>query len=154
MYILVVGLTMLVLPVASILVEHGFQPTTSVIVLVGRWFVFWGIGVRLALAGFRQFFQPEFTARKIFHMRDDEALPIVRELGVTNIAAGVVGLISVGVPSFVLPAAISAGIFYGVAGVRHVAERERSRNENVAMISDLFIAIVLVVYICAAVLKV
>ena len=36
--------------------------------LVGRWFVFWAVGVRLSLAGLRQFLQPAFTARQIiFH---------------------------------------------------------------------------------------
>lgn len=43
---------------------------------------------------------------------------------------------------FVLPVAISAGIFYAVAGVRHAMEKGRSFNENTAMVSDLFIAVV------------
>ena len=147
MYIAIVLLTMLVLPVRSILVEHGLHPQAALLGLVGRWFVFWGVGVRLGLAGLRQVFQPAFTAREIFHMQGDEALPLVRELGVANLASGVVGLASVAAPGFVLPAAISAGIFYGVAGVRHLAERARSLNESVAMVSDLFIAVVLAAFV-------
>src|SRR5580658_8910373 len=103
MYLAIVILTMFLLPVASVLVEHGLTPDESVVFLVGRWFVFWGVGVRLTLAGLRQFFQPTFTAREIFHLEGDEALLLVRELGVANTATGVVGLLSLAVASFILP---------------------------------------------------
>ncbi len=46
-----------------------------------------------------------------------------------------------------LPAAIWAGLFYAAAGLVHVAERDRSRNESLAMVSDLFIALVLAVFV-------
>ena len=82
-------------------------------------------------------------------MTSDEALPVVRELGVANVAMAVVGLLSLAVPSFTLPIAVSAGIFYGAAGVRHAAERSRSFNENVAMLSDLFLFAVLAAFVLA-----
>jgi hypothetical protein len=44
---------------------------------------------------------------------------------------------------FVLPASISAALFFGVAGVTHLAGRDRSLNENIAMVSDIFITVVL-----------
>jgi hypothetical protein len=70
MYIVVVALTMLILPLASIAIDLGFYPgASSVVFSIGRWFVFWGVGVRLFLAGTRQFLQPTFTAREIFHTR-------------------------------------------------------------------------------------
>jgi len=152
-YIAVVVLTMLILPAASVLVEHGVHPAVDPMFLVGRWFVFWGAGVRLGLAGLRQWFQPEFTARQIFHMQTEEALPVIRELGAANAAAAVVGLLSLVFPSFVLPVAISSGLFYGVAGARHLAEKHRSRNENVAMASDLFIFAVLAVFVARSLLR-
>ena len=148
MYLAMVVLTMLLLPVASIIIEHSVVPAASLIFLVGRWFVFWSVGVRLALAGLRQFFQPTFTAKEIFHM-SDEVLPLVRELGVANVATAAVGLLSLLFPSFVVPVAISACIFYGVAGIRHLAERNRSRNQTIAMASDLFLFAVLAGYLIA-----
>ena len=87
--------------------------------------------------------QPAFTARQIFHMASDEALPVVRELGAANLAIGVTGLLSVLASGFILPVAIAAAIFYGVAGFRHIAGTDRSRNETVAMASDLFLFVVL-----------
>jgi len=142
-YLAVVVLTMFLAPLGSVAADGALHAQAPLMALVGKWFVFWGVGVRLGLAGVRQFIQPGFTARDIFHLSGDEALPLVRELGVANFAAGMVGLLSLARPSFVLPVAISAGIFYGVAGVQHVIDRPRTRNEAIAMVSDLFMAVVL-----------
>jgi uncharacterized membrane protein HdeD (DUF308 family) len=146
MYLSIVLLLMLVLPVGSIYLEH-LHSATPLIILMGKWFVFWSAGVRLLLAGLRQFFQPRFTAEQIFKIKSDEALPLVRELGVANFATGVVGVASLAKPSFALPVAIAAAVFYGIAGIRHVAESDRNRNENIAMISDLFVSLIFGVYV-------
>ena len=82
-------------------------------------------------------------------MTSDEALPVVRELGIANLASATIGLIAIGATGFVIPAAVYGIIFYGIAGVRHAMERDRSTNENVAMASDLFAAIVLTLYLFA-----
>ena len=151
MYIVVVELKMLILPLVSIAIDLGFHPgASSVVFSIGRWFVFWGVGVRLFLAGTRQFIQPTFTAREIFHTTSDEILPIVREIGLANLSASVVALLSLAIPSFVLPAAISGAIYYGAAGVLHIAEPNRSRNENIAMVSYLGIAAVLIVFVASS----
>jgi hypothetical protein len=143
---------MLVLPVGSIYVEYSYlHRTAPLMMLVGKWFVFWSAGVRLLLAGLRQFFQPRFTAEQILGIKSDDALPLVRELGAANFATGVVGIASLAKPSFTLPVAIAAAIFYGIAGIRHVAGSNRTRNENIAMISDLFVALILALYLAAMV---
>jgi hypothetical protein len=151
MYAAVVLLTMLVLPALSMTIDHGLHPDLAVIGLLGRWFVFWGMGVRLGLAGARQLLQPAFTAREIFHATGEQTLIIVQELGVANLAAAVIGLLSLGIPTFVVPAAVYGIIFYGAASCRHVANRDRSTNENIAMASDLFIALIFAVVIAARV---
>jgi len=70
----------------------------------------------------------------------------VRELGGANAAAGVIGLASIILPTFVLPSAIGSGIFYFVAGIEHLKEKQRGTKEAVAMASDLFAALVLIAY--------
>lgn len=150
MYVIVVALTMLILPIASIAIEHFVHPELALLLLVGRWFVFWGIGARLGLAGIRQLFQPAFTAQQIFDIDHPGALVLVRELGLANIASALVAILSLWKPGFVLPAAIAGAIFYAGAGALHVAARERSRNENIAMTSDLFMAIVLLLFAAAS----
>ena len=52
-YAIVLGL-MLVAPLASIVSEGGLQASQPWPALVGKWFVFWAVGVRLSLAGVRQ----------------------------------------------------------------------------------------------------
>ena len=150
MYLVVVALTMFALPIASVIVERLLHPETALLLLIGRWFVFWSVGVRLFLAGARQTLQPAFTLNEIFHIAGDEALPIVRELGLANIGAGVLGLVSLFAPTFVVPTAIYAAIFYGFAGIGHAFERDRSGNENLAMASDFFIFAVLAIFLIAS----
>ena len=70
----------------------------------------------------------------------------MRELGVANFATGITGMVSLAKPSFVPPVAVIAGFFYGVAGIRHAAEKGRAGNENIAMISDLLVFLVLAGY--------
>jgi len=141
-YVLVVGLTMLVLPVVSVVLDHGHS-SASLLWLIGKWFVFWSVGARLSLAGIRQYLQPAFTSRDIMGIESPEAYVLVRELGGANLATGLLGLASLAMPSFVLPTAIGASIFYTVAGIEHVRADHRGRNESIALISDFFITVVL-----------
>jgi hypothetical protein len=149
MYFLSVFLLMLLLPGGSIYWDH-IHSSAPLMLLVGKWFVFWSAGVRLTLAGLRQQIQPRFTSKEIFAIESDDALPIVRELGIANFATGVVGLLSLVKPGFVLPVAIAATIFYGIAGIRHIASRHRTTNENIALFSDLFAAVVFAAYVVFA----
>jgi hypothetical protein len=148
-YIVIVGLTMFILPAGSILIEWSLDQS-SLLWLIGKWFVFWAVGVRLLLAGVRQYFQPAFTAKDILGIESPDVFVLVRELGGANLAAGVVGLASIILPTFVLPSAISSSIFYLVAGIEHLKEKQRGTNETIAMVSDLFVALVLIGYAVGA----
>ncbi|HTQ96922.1 MAG TPA: DUF6790 family protein [Candidatus Acidoferrum sp.] len=151
MYLLPVLLLMVIFPVISVGIEHFFfHGTIPLMSLVGKWFVFWGAGVRLVLAGIRQFFQPRFTAQQIFGLTGDEPLPIVRELGVANFATGTVGVLSLLKPGFVLPVSIAAAVFYGVAGIRHATDKHKNQKQQFAMITDLLAFVVFVAYIVFA----
>ena len=64
MYLLIVLLLMFVLPSGSIYLEHSYLHSAApLMLLAGKWFVFWSAGVRLVMAGLRQYFQPRFTLR-------------------------------------------------------------------------------------------
>jgi hypothetical protein len=147
MYPLTIILTMFLLPLGSVAAEWALTPGASLLLLTGKWFVFWAVGVRLTLAGLWQVAAPEFTAREVFRIEGDEALPLVRELGVANLAGGGVALASLPYPGFVPAAAVWGAIFLGVTGVIHARRRGKSRNEIVAMVSDLFVALVLAGYV-------
>ena len=151
-YALFVALTMFVLPLGSVAWALA-SGQGDWLWLTGKWFVFWGVGVRLAVAGVRQYLQPAFTSREILGVESPGAYVLVRELGGANAAAGIVGIASLSAPSFVLPSAIAAAIFYAVAGVEHVKSGAHERNERIALVSDLFIALVLAVFVAATVLR-
>ncbi|GAB1716846.1 MAG: hypothetical protein NTAFB05_18880 [Nitrobacter sp.] len=148
-YSLIVALTMFILPGGSILIEWSHHQE-SLLWLIGKWFVFWAVGIRLLLAGVRQYLRPAFTSRTILGIESPDAFVLVRELGGANLATGVVGVASMAMPTFVLPSAILAGIFYTVAGLEHVKEKHRGMNATVAMVSDLFAAVVLIGYVIGA----
>jgi hypothetical protein len=148
MYLIVIILLVLVFPVASVIIETRLAGgTTDVMWLIGKWFVLWSVGVRLFIAGLRQTAQPQFTAEAIFAIKDRGALPIVREIGFANLAMGTLGLLSFAKSGFVVPAAIVGGLYYGLAGIGHLIRSERNFDEWTALISDVFMFVVLAVFV-------
>jgi hypothetical protein len=139
-YLVSVVLLLFVLPAASIGIEAlyaGGAGSANMMLFVGKWFVFWGVGVRLFIAGARQIVQPQFTAMEIFEVKDRAVLPIVREVGFGNLAMGSLGLASLALPDFRISAAVVGGLYYGFAGVGHVVRGDKSFNAWTALISDL-----------------
>jgi hypothetical protein len=119
----------------------------STIFLIGRWFAFWAVGVRLFIAGARQVIEPRFTAEEIFGIRDRASFAIVREVGFANLSMGVLGICSVFRVGWVVPAALVGGLYYGLAGAGHIFRKGKNAKEYTAMISDLFVFLVLMVFV-------
>jgi hypothetical protein len=135
-------LLLAVFPAISVGIElamgHG-----SLAVLALRWFVFWACGLRLFIAGVRQVFQPGFTANQIFEIEGSAANPIVQELGFANLCIGLLGIVSLPIPAWQMPAGLTGGLYYGLAGLIHIHSRRKSRNEWIALCSDLAIFLLL-----------
>ena len=150
MYLISVVLLLLIFPVASIIFEALWRGSFAELTpLVGKWFVFWPIGVRLFIAGLRQVARPSFTAEHIFQIKDAAVLPIVREIGFGNLAMGSLGLLTLLNPTFRLPAAIVGALYYGLAGWGHVSRGHLNPAGWTALVSDLLIFFVLVAVILA-----
>jgi hypothetical protein len=148
MFLLMIILMMFVLPIASILTESFFFPSSAgILFLIGKWFVFWAVGVRLFTAGLRQALNPRFTAEKILGIKDSEPLLVVQELGFANLSMGLLGISSLLNTGWILPAAIVGGLFIGLAGMRHILSKERNLLENSAMVSNLIIFAILLGYV-------
>jgi hypothetical protein len=133
---------MIVLPISSILVEV-FSSQSDLASSATKWFVFWSVGARLFSAGIRQVTKPEFTAKEIFEIGDPAASKLVVELGFGNLAIGLVGLLSLWFSEWIVPAAVAGALFFGLAGIQHVRNRDLNSKEKLAMWSDLYIAAVL-----------
>lgn len=142
---------MIVLPVLSILIEVFFSHS-DLTSSATKWFVFWSVGARLFSAGIRQVTKPEFTAKEIFEIRDPAAFKLVVELGFGTLSIGLIGLLSLWLAEWTIPAAVAGAVFFGLAGIQHVRNRVLNSKEKLAMLSDLFIAAVLVACLIASAL--
>jgi hypothetical protein len=143
MYLIVVAAFMLVLPVGSILINGHVNNAAPTVMLVAKWFGFWSVGARLFLAGLRQVIQPRYTASVILQLKHDESLILVRELGFANLAIGLAGLGTLLYPAWIPAAVLAGAVFYLLAGFSHLTQAHRHKLENIALISDLFVGIVL-----------
>ena len=142
---IVIGL-MLVIPIGCTLYDvfHSNHGTFSFGILL-QWLVFWAVGVRLLLAGLRQIFQPGYTAEVVLGIKGDDCRRVIRELGFGCTAIGCIGAGSLFSETWLLPAAIAGAVFYGLAGVNHFLHKARGMTENVAMVSDVLVAVVLII---------
>jgi hypothetical protein len=147
MYVLIILVLLLIAPLTSIYLEGAyFHSSAPLLFLVGKWFTFWAAGVRLSLAGLRQTVQPGFTAREIFEFDSKDVFPLVREIGFGNIAMGSLALATIFRPDWLLPGAFVGGLYYGLAGLMHLFAAKRNLNEAIAMVSDIAIALILLVF--------
>ena len=150
LYLVSILLFMVLLPILCIVIQWRAQDLRlSSWPLVGKWFVFWPVGVRLFIAGLRQATKPAFTAREIFHLNSDDSFPIIKELGFANISMGGIAILSLFFPSWRIPAAAAGGLYFGLAGFLHVFKKRDSANETIAMISDLYIFLLMALYLAA-----
>ena len=108
MYFVVVILLLRILPVASVALEALWtRGSLDLLFLTSKWFVFWGVGMRLFIAGVRQAIQPRFTAEEIFGLAGSASFALVRELGFANLSIGLLGMCSLLRSGWIVPAAIA-----------------------------------------------
>lgn len=146
MYILLVLLQTLVLPIISGVIELVLAPSDPVLVF-GRWFLFWGVGTRLLVAGASQVTRPQFTVQNILGSPNDGAAQIAQELGFANLSFGALGILGAVVPGWAIPAAIAGGLFLGLAGFRHLPKKHPNAKESVATWTDLLIFAAMAVFV-------
>ncbi len=133
----------LICSVVQILIEKN---TALSFELLGKWFIFSAVGIRLFLAGIRQSTNPAFTAKEIFHIDTPVVFPILRELGFANICFGLIGIASLFFPQWRIVSAFGSGLYYGMAAALHLFRKPAGGNEKFALITDLFIFGFLLVY--------
>jgi hypothetical protein len=149
MYLVSIILLLFVLPTACVVIDLLWVGGTDLLLLIGKWFVFWAVGVRLFIAGLRQVVQPQFTSESIFEIKDRAAFAIVREVGFGNLSMGTLGLASLAKSGFLVPGAVVGGLYYGLAGAGHLLRGGRNFTEQTAMISDLLMFVVLAVFVAS-----
>ena len=142
-FILVIAQTV-VFPIVSGIIELAVVGGDPVLVF-GKWWVFWGVGTRLLVAGIVQ-----TSGRGVTSAILGAAAPSVqekqltRELGIANLCIGLAGLLAL-VPGWALPAGIAGGVYLLLAGVLHLPKKGKNPQESLATWTDLIVGVAVVV---------
>lgn len=146
-YILSVSFLTVVLPVVATVIDKSSRSETVLsFEMLGKWFIFSAVGLRLLAAGLKQIIDPKFTAREIFKIEGVKVFPVVRELGFANLCFGLVGILSLLLPQWRIVSAFASGIYYGLAGLLHLFRKPEGINELFALLTDILIFAVLLAY--------
>ena len=135
----------IVVPIMATIAETTFYGSLNTLGVMLKWFTFSGVGLRLFSAGLNQSIRPSFTATEIFKA-DEKSFPLVREVGFSNICLGVLGILSLFLVEFRLAAALTGGLYFGLAGFLRFLYK-RNKNEIFTTISNFFICLVLLALI-------
>lgn len=138
-FVLVLAQTV-VLPIGSGLVEllsTGGDP----VAVFGRWWVFWGVGTRLLVAGLAQVSGKGPTAQILGSTSASVSeKQLTLELGTANIGMGLAGLLALHA-YWALPAGAAGGAFLLLAGLVHVRKPGKSAQESLATWTDLVVGV-------------
>ncbi|MGA1837519.1 SPW repeat protein [Herbiconiux sp. 11R-BC] len=143
-YIILVIAQTIVLPVVSGGVELAVAGGDPALVF-GKWWVFWGVGTRLLVAGAAQVSGRGPTAAILGSSAPSvHEQQLIRELGTANIGMGLAGLLAL-VPGWALPAGVAGGVFLLVAGAMHLPKKGKNAQETLATWTDLIVGAAVVV---------
>jgi hypothetical protein len=142
-FILVIAQT-IVFPIVSGIIELLLVGGDPVIVF-GKWWVFWGVGTRLLVAGIAQASGKGPTSDILGATAPSvQEKQLIRELGMANVGMGLAGLLAL-VPGWALPAGFAGGIFLLIAGVLHIPKRNKNAQESLATWTDVIVGLAVVV---------
>ena len=148
-YVVVVLAQTVILPILFGCAKLAAHDGWTIVETFGRWFLFWGVGTRLALAGTVQLIKPDFTTQAILGGDSHSGAKLVtQELGFANLAMGL-GAIAGTFLGGGLAAAITGGLFMGIAGARHLGQRGQNVKERVATCTDLLVFVAMAAYAVA-----
>jgi hypothetical protein len=143
-YFILVILQTVVLPIVSGIIELATVGGDPILVF-GKWWVFWGVGTRLLVAGIVQASGRGPTTAILGAAKPSvQETQLARELGMANLCIGLAGLLAL-VPGWALPAGFAGGIYLLIAGIMHVPKRGKNAQEQLATWTDLVVGVVVVV---------
>jgi hypothetical protein len=142
-FILVIAQT-IALPILSGTLELALVGGDPVLVF-GKWWVVWGVGTRLLVAGIAQASGKGPTAAILGASAPSvQEQQLTRELGMANVGMGLAGLLAL-VPGWAFPAGLAGGVFLLIAGIMHVPKKDKNAQETLATWTDLVVGVVVVV---------
>ena len=151
-YFIGVILQTIVLPIVSGTIElatTGGNPVE----IYGRWWVFWGVGTRLVVAGIVQLVRPETTTEILGTEKPaGSELQVTRELSTANIGMGLAGLLAL-IPVWAPACGAAGGVFLLIAGLMHVTKKNKNASETLATWTDLIVGVVALTLVLYALIQ-
>jgi hypothetical protein len=143
-YFILVILQTVALPIISGSIELAVAGGDPILVF-GKWWVFWGVGTRLLVAGIVQSSGKGPTTAILGSAKPSvQEGQLTRELGMANLCIGLAGLLAL-VPGWALPAGLAGGLYLLIAGIMHVPKRGKNAQEQLATWTDLVVGVAVVV---------
>ena len=143
-YFILVILQTVALPIVSGIIELATVGGDPVLVF-GKWWVFWGVGTRLLVAGIAQLSGKGPTTAILGAAKPSvQETQLARELGLANLCLGLAGLLAL-VPGWAVPAGVAGGIYLLLAGIMHVPKKGKNPQEQLATWTDLVVGVAVVV---------
>ena len=136
-----------VLPMAAAVLESRIDQEVLNWPTWWKWFIFWGVGIRLFFKGIKLASAPQFTGLSLSSFSNRESYLLLLELGFAIMALGSMGILSVINDQWRLIAAIAGAIYFGLADMLRLLKKPDSRHELVALIYNLFVFAGLVGYL-------
>jgi uncharacterized membrane protein HdeD (DUF308 family) len=151
-YFIGVILQTIILPIVSGTIEltaTGGDPVE----IYGRWWVFWGVGTRLVVAGIVQLVRPETTSKILStETPTGSDLQVTRELSTANIGMGLAGLLAL-IPVWAPACGVAGGAFLLIAGLMHVTKKNKNASETLATWTDLIVGVVVLAFVLYALIQ-
>ncbi|MFH8248864.1 hypothetical protein ACH3VR_00670 [Microbacterium sp. B2969] len=143
-YFVIVLAQTVVLPILSGILELATVGGDPILVF-GKWWVFWGVGTRLFVAGIAQISGKGRTAQILGSAAPSvQERQLIGELGSANIGMGLAGLLAL-VPGWALPAGVAGGCFLLIAGILHLPKKGKNAQEQLATWTDLVVGLAVAV---------
>ena len=135
-----------VLPITAALIESRIDQVPLNYANYWKWFIFWGVGIRLFFKGVRLASTPQMTGLSVSSFRSRESYLLLLELGFANMALGSMGILSVINDQWRLIAAIAGAIYFGLADMLRLLKKTDGRHERVALIYNILVFLGLVAF--------
>jgi hypothetical protein len=135
-----------VLPIAAAALESRLDQLALSWPIYWKWFIFWGVGIRLFFKGVKLASTPQFTGLSLSSFKNRESYLLLLELGFANMALGSMGILSVINDQWRLIAAIAGAIYFGLADMLRLLKKPTGRHELVALVYNVLVFVGLVVY--------
>ena len=122
-----------VLPITAALLESRIDQVSLNSANYWKWFIFWGVGIRLFFKGIKLASTPQSHLTLL-------------ELGFANMALGSMGILSVINDQWRLIAAIAGAIYFGLADMLRLLKKTDGRHERVALVYNILVFLGLVAF--------